>query len=46
MGKRNGARKGFRISVKLLRTGVQMQDMPTSYGQQLVIRGVLPGPAR
>ncbi|MFF7647008.1 GNAT family N-acetyltransferase [Streptomyces canus] len=42
----HGPIKGFRFSVKPLRTGVQLQDMPTPYGQQLVIRGVLPGPAR
>ncbi|MEU8550567.1 hypothetical protein AB0C81_26900 [Streptomyces roseoverticillatus] len=36
--------KGFRFSVKPLRTGVQMEPMPTPYGKQLVIRGVLPVP--
>lgn len=41
----HGPIKGFRFSVKPLRTGVQMQPMPTPYGRQLVIRGVLPGPA-
>lgn len=42
----HGPTKGFRFSVKALRTGVQMDPMPTPYGRQLVLRGVLPGPAR
>lgn len=42
----HGPIKGFRFSVKALRTGVQMEPLPTPYGRQLVIRGVLPGPAR
>ncbi|MBV9025898.1 MAG: GNAT family N-acetyltransferase [Streptomycetaceae bacterium] len=37
--------EGYRLSVKPLRTGVQMQPMPTLYGRQLVIRGILPAPA-
>ncbi|MFG3532983.1 hypothetical protein ACGF8B_40745 [Streptomyces sp. NPDC047917] len=41
----HGPIKGFCFSVKPLRTGVQMQAMPTPYGRQLVIRGILPGPA-
>ncbi|PIB04517.1 MULTISPECIES: GNAT family N-acetyltransferase [Streptomyces] len=41
----HGPIKGFCFSVKPLRTGVQMQDLPTPYGRQLVIRGILPGPA-
>ncbi|MEJ8653709.1 GNAT family N-acetyltransferase [Streptomyces sp. MS1.AVA.3] len=42
----HGPIKGYRFSVKPLRTGVQMQPMRTPYGQQLVIRGILPVPAR
>lgn len=42
----HGPTKGFRFSVKPLRTGVQLEPMPTPYGRQLVIRGVLPVPAR
>ncbi|MCO8308771.1 GNAT family N-acetyltransferase [Streptomyces sp. RKCA744] len=41
-----GPSKGYRFSVKPLRTGVQMEPMATPYGRQLVIRGVLPVPAR
>ncbi|WP_327328666.1 GNAT family N-acetyltransferase (plasmid) [Streptomyces sp. NBC_01210] len=41
----HGPIKGFRFSVKPLRTGIQLQPMPTPYGQQLVLRGVLPLPA-
>ncbi|MCX4539003.1 hypothetical protein OHA79_52635 (plasmid) [Streptomyces sp. NBC_00841] len=40
----HGPIKGFRFSVKPLRTGVQMQPMPTPYGRHLVIHGVLPLP--
>jgi hypothetical protein len=35
-----------RFSVKPLRTGIQMEPMATPYGRQLVVRGVLPVPAR
>ncbi len=42
----HGPIQGFRFSVKPLRTGVQMEPMPTPYGRQLVIRGVLPVPTR
>ncbi|MGW9676414.1 GNAT family N-acetyltransferase [Streptomyces koyangensis] len=42
----HGPIKGFCFSVKPLCTGLQMQDMPIPYGRHLVIRGVLPGPAR
>ncbi|MGW0315097.1 hypothetical protein [Streptomyces flavidovirens] len=42
----HGPIKGFRFSVKPLRTGVRMQAMPTPYGRQLVLRGVLPEPVR
>ncbi|MES4909461.1 MULTISPECIES: GNAT family N-acetyltransferase [unclassified Streptomyces] len=42
----HGPTKGYRYSVKPLRTGVQMQPMPTPYGRQLVIQGILPLPAR
>ncbi|MFF8604166.1 GNAT family N-acetyltransferase [Streptomyces sp. NPDC015232] len=42
----HGPTKGFKFSVKPLRTGVQMEPMATPYGRQLVIRGVLPVPAR
>ncbi|NGO13137.1 GNAT family N-acetyltransferase [Streptomyces sp. HC44] len=41
----HGPTKDYRISVKPLRTGVQMQPMPTPYGRQLVIHGVLPLPS-
>ncbi|WP_406364398.1 GNAT family N-acetyltransferase [Streptomyces sp. NBC_01579] len=41
----HGPIKGFRFSAKPLRTGVQMQPMPTPYGRHLVIDGVLPLPA-
>ncbi|MFI9311114.1 GNAT family N-acetyltransferase [Streptomyces triculaminicus] len=40
----HGPTTGFRFSVKPLRTGVQMQPMPTPYGRQLVVRGVMPVP--
>ncbi|MBP5942723.1 GNAT family N-acetyltransferase [Streptomyces acidiscabies] len=40
----HGPTKGFRFSVKPLRTGVQMKPMATPYGRQLVIQGVLPLP--
>ncbi|MCZ1000767.1 GNAT family N-acetyltransferase [Streptomyces mirabilis] len=42
----HGPIKGYRFSVKPLRTAVQMEPLPTPYGRQLVIRGVLPVPAR
>ncbi|MFE0737487.1 GNAT family N-acetyltransferase [Streptomyces sp. NPDC058855] len=42
----HGPTKGFRFSVKPLRTGIQMEPMATPYGRQLVVRGVLPVPAR
>ncbi|WP_434600010.1 GNAT family N-acetyltransferase [Streptomyces sp. A5-4] len=42
----HGPINGFRFSVKPLRTGVQMESLPTPYGRHLVILGVLPGPAR
>ncbi|WP_369199126.1 GNAT family N-acetyltransferase [Streptomyces djakartensis] len=42
----HGPTKGFRFSVTPLRTGVQMEPMATPYGRQLVVRGVLPVPAR
>ncbi|WP_327135863.1 GNAT family N-acetyltransferase (plasmid) [Streptomyces sp. NBC_01343] len=42
----HGPLKGFKFSVKPLRTGVQMEPMATPYGRHLVIRGVLPVPAR
>ncbi|MEU0811875.1 hypothetical protein [Streptomyces sp. NPDC005970] len=40
----HGPIKGFRFSVKPLRTGVQMKAMPTLYERQLVLQGVLPLP--
>lgn len=40
----HGPIKGFRFSVKPLRTGVQMKAMPTPYGRQLVVQGILPLP--
>ncbi|MGW4788577.1 GNAT family N-acetyltransferase [Streptomyces sp. NPDC004230] len=40
----HGPIKGYRFSAKPLRTGVQLEPMATPYGQQLVIRGVLPSP--
>ncbi|MET9914937.1 GNAT family N-acetyltransferase [Streptomyces sp. NPDC006476] len=42
----HGPIKGFRFSVKPLRTGVQMEPLTTPQGRQLVVRGVLPVPAR
>ncbi|GDY70209.1 hypothetical protein AQJ43_36585 [Streptomyces avermitilis] len=42
----HGPIKSFRFSVKPLRTGIQMEPMATPYGRQLVVRGVLPVPAR
>ncbi|MER7692624.1 GNAT family N-acetyltransferase [Streptomyces sp. NPDC097610] len=41
----HGPIEGFCFSVKPLRTDVQMEPMATPYGRQLVIRGILPGPA-
>ncbi|MER6105132.1 GNAT family N-acetyltransferase [Streptomyces sp. NPDC001832] len=41
----HGPIKGFRFSVKPLRTGVQMEPLPTPYGRRLVIHGILPLPA-
>ncbi|MFD3722844.1 GNAT family N-acetyltransferase [Streptomyces sp. NPDC058674] len=42
----HGPIEGFRFSVKPLRTGIQMDPMPTPHGHHLIIRGILPGPAR
>ncbi|MFD5514038.1 hypothetical protein ACFWIB_40990 [Streptomyces sp. NPDC127051] len=42
----HGPLEGFRFSVKPLRTGIQMESMPTPHGRHLIIRGILPGPAR
>ncbi|MFI1154710.1 hypothetical protein [Streptomyces sp. NPDC020817] len=42
----HGPLKGFKFSVKALRTGVQMEPVATPYGRHLVIRDVLPVPAR
>ncbi|MFF4085193.1 GNAT family N-acetyltransferase [Streptomyces sp. NPDC001777] len=42
----HGPTKGFRFSVKPLRTGIRMEPMATPYGRQLGVRGVLPVPAR
>lgn len=38
--------KGFRFSVKPLRTGIQIEPMATPYARPLVVPGVLPIPAR
>ncbi|WP_322872283.1 GNAT family N-acetyltransferase [Streptomyces goshikiensis] len=42
----HGPTKGYKFSVKPLRIGIQMEPMATPHGQHLVIRGVLPVPAR
>lgn len=42
----HGPIEGLRFSVKPLRTGIQMEAMPTPYGRHLVVQGVLPVPAR
>lgn len=41
----HGPTAGYRFSVKPLRTGVQMQPMPTPYGRHLIIQRILPVPA-
>ncbi|MGC9500914.1 hypothetical protein [Streptomyces sp. WG7] len=42
----HGPITGFRFSVKPLRTGIQREPMAASYGRQLIVRDVLPVPAR
>jgi GNAT superfamily N-acetyltransferase len=42
----HGPIEGFHFSVKPLRTGVQMKPLATPYGRHLIVRNVLPVPAR